>query len=86
MTAHDRDRHRLQRARSLRGLAGVGMRVAVIERSAFGGTCVKTGCIPTTTMVAAGAYAAHMAARATEYGEEAGSVRIDMKRATRVIA
>ena len=57
------------------------MRVPVIERSAFGGTCVKTGCIPTTAMVAAGAYAARMAARATQYGEEVRSVRIDMKRA-----
>ena len=25
-------------------LAGAGMKVAVIERSAFGGTCVNTGC------------------------------------------
>ena len=33
-------------------LAGAGMKVAVIERSAFGGTCVNTGCIPTKTMVA----------------------------------
>jgi pyruvate/2-oxoglutarate dehydrogenase complex dihydrolipoamide dehydrogenase (E3) component len=33
------------------------MKVAVIERSAFGGTCVNTGCIPTKTMVAS-AYAA----------------------------
>ena len=33
-------------------LAGAGMKVAVIERNAFGGTCVNTGCIPTKTMVA----------------------------------
>jgi pyruvate/2-oxoglutarate dehydrogenase complex dihydrolipoamide dehydrogenase (E3) component len=38
-------------------LAGAGMKVAVIERKAFGGTCVNTGCIPTKTMVAS-AYAA----------------------------
>ena len=25
-------------------LAGAGMKVAVIERNAFGGTCVNTGC------------------------------------------
>ena len=42
-------------------LAGAGMKVAVIERSAFGGTCVNTGCIPTKTMVAS-AYAARVAA------------------------
>src|SRR5262245_56793473 len=55
------------------------MKVAVIERSAFGGTCVNTGCIPTKTMVAS-AYAARMAARAAEYGVDVGSVRVDMKR------
>ncbi len=31
-------------------LAGAGMNVAVIERNAFGGTCVNTGCIPTKTI------------------------------------
>lgn len=60
-------------------LAGAGMKVAVIERNAFGGTCVNTGCIPTKTMVAS-AYAARMAARAAEYGVDVGSVRVDMKR------
>jgi len=60
-------------------LAGAGMKVAVIERKAFGGTCVNTGCIPTKTMVAS-AYAARMAARAAEYGVDVGSVRVDMKR------
>lgn len=29
-----------------------GMRVAVVERARFGGTCVNTGCIPTKTLVA----------------------------------
>ena len=48
-------------------LAGAGMKVAVIERNAFGGTCVNTGCIPTKTMVAS-AYAARMAARARPGG------------------
>jgi pyruvate/2-oxoglutarate dehydrogenase complex dihydrolipoamide dehydrogenase (E3) component len=60
-------------------LAGAGMKVAVIERKAFGGTCVNTGCIPTKTMVAS-AYAARMAGRAAEYGVDVGSVRVDMKR------
>ena len=60
-------------------LAAAGMRVAVIERKAFGGTCVNTGCIPTKTMVAS-AYAARVAARAAEYGVEVGPVRVDMKR------
>jgi len=60
-------------------LAEAGMKVAVIERGAFGGTCVNTGCIPTKTMVAS-AYAARLAARAAEYGVEVGPVRVDMKR------
>jgi pyruvate/2-oxoglutarate dehydrogenase complex dihydrolipoamide dehydrogenase (E3) component len=60
-------------------LAGAGMKVAVIERHAFGGTCVNTGCIPTKTMVAS-AYAARVAARAAEYGVDVGPVRVDMKR------
>jgi pyruvate/2-oxoglutarate dehydrogenase complex dihydrolipoamide dehydrogenase (E3) component len=60
-------------------LAGAGMKVAVIERNVFGGTCVNTGCIPTKTMVAS-AYAARVAARAAEYGVDVGPVRVDMKR------
>ena len=39
-------------------LAAAGMKVAIVERKLFGGTCVNTGCIPTKTMVAAFASAA----------------------------
>jgi pyruvate/2-oxoglutarate dehydrogenase complex dihydrolipoamide dehydrogenase (E3) component len=57
-----------------------GMRVAVIERKFFGGTCVNTGCVPTKTLVAS-AYVAHMARRAAEYGVDVGGpVKVDMKR------
>ena len=60
-------------------LTAAGMRVAVIERKLFGGTCVNTGCIPTKTLVAS-AYAAHLARRATEYGvSTGGAVTVDMK-------
>ncbi len=60
-------------------LAGAGMRVAVVERKLFGGTCVNTGCIPTKTMVAS-AYAAHLARRAADYGVQVdGSITVDMK-------
>lgn len=60
-------------------LVAAGMKVAIIERKLFGGTCVNTGCIPTKTMVAS-AYAARTAQRAREYGVvlEDG-VRVDMK-------
>ena len=61
-------------------LTAGGMKVAVIERGRFGGTCVNTGCIPTKTMVAS-AYAAHMARRAAEFGVTVeGPVSVDMKR------
>ena len=33
-------------------LASTGMKVAIIERKRFGGTCVNNGCIPTKTLVA----------------------------------
>src|SRR6516225_4357867 len=60
-------------------LVSAGMKVAVIERKLFGGTCVNTGCIPTKTMVAS-AYAAHMARRAADFGvAAAGAVSVDMR-------
>ena len=61
-------------------LAEAGMKVAIIERGLFGGTCVNTGCIPTKTMVAS-AYAARMARRAAEYGVGIeGQIHVDMKK------
>jgi pyruvate/2-oxoglutarate dehydrogenase complex dihydrolipoamide dehydrogenase (E3) component len=63
-----------------RRLAAAGMKIAVVERGQFGGTCVNTGCIPTKTMVAS-AYAAHMARRAAEFGVVIdGRIGVDMKR------
>ena len=63
-----------------RQLARAGMKVAIIERKLFGGTCVNTGCTPTKTLVAS-AYAAHLARRAADYGVVVdGSISIDMKR------
>jgi pyruvate/2-oxoglutarate dehydrogenase complex dihydrolipoamide dehydrogenase (E3) component len=60
-------------------LSKSGMRIAVIERKLFGGTCVNTGCIPTKTLVAS-AYAAHMARRASDYGVQVGGdIRVDIK-------
>jgi len=61
-------------------LAGAGMKVAIIERKLFGGTCVNTGCIPTKTLVAS-ARAAHMARRAADFGVLVhGSITVDMKK------
>ncbi len=61
-------------------LAGAGMKVAVIERKLFGGTCVNTGCIPTKTLVAS-ARAAYVARRAADFGVVLnGPVAVDMKK------
>jgi pyruvate/2-oxoglutarate dehydrogenase complex dihydrolipoamide dehydrogenase (E3) component len=61
-------------------LTAAGMKVALVERKLFGGTCVNTGCTPTKTLVAS-AYAAHLARRSAEYGIAIESpVKIDMKR------
>ena len=60
-------------------LAQSGLKVALIEREHYGGTCVNDGCIPTKTLVAS-ARAAHVARRAAEYGVMLeGTVRVDMK-------
>ena len=61
-------------------LTAAGMKVALVERKLFGGTCVNTGCMPTKTLVAS-AYAAHLARRGADYGIAIESpVGIDMKR------
>src|SRR5690242_7273002 len=61
-------------------LADAGMKVAIIERNRFGGTCVNNGCIPTKTLVAS-ARAAHVARRAADYGVIiGGAVAVDMKK------
>ena len=57
-----------------------GMKVAVIERKSFGGTCVNTGCIPTKTLVAS-AEAAWFARQASDFGVEvSGQISVDMKK------
>jgi pyruvate/2-oxoglutarate dehydrogenase complex dihydrolipoamide dehydrogenase (E3) component len=61
-------------------LAGTGMKIAVIERKRFGGTCVNNGCIPTKTLVAS-ARTAYVAKRAADFGVMIdGSVSVDMKK------
>jgi pyruvate/2-oxoglutarate dehydrogenase complex dihydrolipoamide dehydrogenase (E3) component len=59
-------------------LTAAGMKVALVERWLFGGTCVNTGCMPTKTLVAS-AYAAHVTRRAADYGiVPVGGTQIDM--------
>jgi pyruvate/2-oxoglutarate dehydrogenase complex dihydrolipoamide dehydrogenase (E3) component len=60
-------------------LAQAGMKVVLIEREHYGGTCVNDGCIPTKTLVAS-ARAAHVARRAADWGVVLGGpVSVDMK-------
>lgn len=56
-----------------------GLRTAMVERGAFGGTCVNTGCVPTKALVAS-ARAIHVARRGAEFGFSAGDIRVEMAR------
>jgi pyruvate/2-oxoglutarate dehydrogenase complex dihydrolipoamide dehydrogenase (E3) component len=56
--------------------AGDGRRIAVIERSMFGGTCPTRGCIPTKALIRS-AEIAHEARRASEFGVHVGDVTVD---------
>ncbi|MBC7939223.1 MAG: FAD-containing oxidoreductase [Chitinophagaceae bacterium] len=60
-------------------MAQSGLKVALIEREHYGGTCVNDGCIPTKTLVAS-ARTAQVARRAADYGVSLGGpVGVDMK-------
>jgi pyruvate/2-oxoglutarate dehydrogenase complex dihydrolipoamide dehydrogenase (E3) component len=60
-------------------MTGEGLKVAIIERKLFGGTCVNVGCIPTKTLVAS-ARVAYMARRGGEFGVVIdGEINVDMK-------
>src|SRR3979490_2948941 len=53
-----------------RRLVTAGWKVAIIERKLFGGTCVNTGCTPTTELIG----------RASDYGVIiGGALSVDMK-------
>jgi len=69
-------------------LGASGRRTAVIERAAFGGTCVNVGCTPTKAYVAC-ARVAHLARRAADFGvrfdrvdhgEDGAAVSVDLAR------
>lgn len=61
-------------------LTAAGMKVALVERHLFGGTCVNTGCMPTKALVAC-ARAAHVARHGADYGVLIdGEIGIDFQR------
>ncbi len=57
-------------------LAGMGEKVALIEGSVLGGSCVNYGCTPTKTLRKS-ARVAYMARQAHEFGVHVGDVKID---------
>jgi pyruvate/2-oxoglutarate dehydrogenase complex dihydrolipoamide dehydrogenase (E3) component len=58
------------------GSAGLGARVALVERRRLGGECLWTGCVPSKALLAAAA-AAHEARGAARFGVRAASVEVD---------
>lgn len=58
------------------GAAGVGARVALVERRAMGGDCLNVGCVPSKALIRA-AHAAHAVRRAARFGVHAAIERID---------
>ena len=60
-------------------LVPTGEKIAVLEGSKVGGSCVNYGCTPTKTMVAS-AKALHKARQGEQYGFETGPVRVNYAR------
>lgn len=59
------------------GSAGVGARVALIERNFLGGDCLNTGCVPSKAFLKC-ANVAHAARTANDFGIEIeGEIKVD---------
>jgi pyruvate/2-oxoglutarate dehydrogenase complex dihydrolipoamide dehydrogenase (E3) component len=56
--------------------AGLGARVALVERNRLGGDCLNVGCVPSKALIRS-AGAAHEARRALEFGLRVPSVDVD---------
>jgi pyruvate/2-oxoglutarate dehydrogenase complex dihydrolipoamide dehydrogenase (E3) component/uncharacterized membrane protein YdjX (TVP38/TMEM64 family) len=61
---------------SAAGAAGLGARVALIERHLLGGDCLNVGCVPSKALIGAARVAAS-ARRAGDLGVHVGSVEVD---------
>ena len=59
--------------------AQLGKKTAIIEKEAFGGTCLNWGCIPTKTLIAS-AERYHHAAHSQDFGVAAKGVAFDYAR------
>lgn len=58
------------------GTAGLGGKVALIEKHFLGGDCLVTGCVPSKGLLSA-AHVAHQVRNAAEYGVHVEGVRVD---------
>lgn len=58
------------------GAAGLGAKVALVERHLLGGDCLNVGCVPSKALIAA-ARAAAEARMAIRYGVRVGGVEVD---------
>lgn len=58
------------------GAAGLGARVALVERHLLGGDCLNVGCVPSKGLVRAARAVADVR-RAAEFGVEAGAPKVD---------
>lgn len=58
------------------GAAGLGARVALVERDLLGGDCLNVGCVPSKTLLRAARAAAEVR-RAREFGVKMGEPEID---------
>ncbi len=61
------------------GTAGLGGRVALIERNKMGGDCLNFGCVPSKALISS-ARALHTIGRAAAWGIDAAAPEIDFKR------
>jgi pyruvate/2-oxoglutarate dehydrogenase complex dihydrolipoamide dehydrogenase (E3) component len=59
-------------------LARHGWKVALVERSHLGGTCINTGCTPTKTLVHR-AEVAHYARNGARWGVSTREVSVDLR-------
>jgi len=58
--------------------ANIGAKTAIVERERIGGDCLWTGCVPSKALIAS-AKTAHAIRHASEYGIEAGELKVDLE-------
>ncbi len=58
------------------GAAGLGAKVALVERGLMGGDCLNVGCVPSKAIVSA-ARRARAVGRSAAYGVHTGEIRVD---------